>query len=222
MHETAGDRQTGHTVVNAIIALINRLVLSWPCLATLGTRQIGMHTWSDQLMPLIWRATSDSSCDQLRQVLLEQHRGQEALMAFRVWWVEQGVHSASEAIPILNNIARQQGVRGPPVRCYQYLQAPVQEQAATRSRADSLVARDLNHPQQENGRNQSENGPEARGDDTDTSPAPPSIARNLDSAFRQRCPTPKTEGLNPTARYHWKGSRLLSNNTGEGRTTSTR
>ena len=198
MHQTTGDRQSGHTGVNAITALVNRLVLSLPYLATPDTRQIGMHTWSEQLLPLIWCATSDSSCDRLRQVLLEQHRGQEALMAFRVWWVEQGVHAANEAIPILNNIARQQGVRGPPMRCYKYLQAQlVLEHFAIHSRADCLVARDLIHPQQDNGRNQSENGPDARGDDTDTSPAPPGIARNLDSAFRPEVSNPEDGGPEP-------------------------
>ena len=148
------------------------------------------HVERPAIVPLIWCATSDSSCDQLRQVLLEQNRGQEALMAFRVWWIEQGVHSASEAIPILNNIARQQGVRGPPMRCYQYLQAPVQEHIAILSRAERLAARDLIHPQRDNGRSQSESGLEARGDASDTSPAPPGIERNLDPAFRAEVSNP--------------------------------
>ena len=175
-----------------------------------------MHTRSDQLVPLIWCATSDSSCDQLRQALLEQHRGQEALMAFRVWWIEQGVHSANKAIPILTNIARQQGVRGPLCdaistwrRKCRIISLFIAGQVAlllVTSPTHNKTAAETNRMMEQR-----------HGETSQTrSPAPLVLHETSIPLFGQRCPTSKTEGLNPTARYHWKGSRLFSNNTGEG------
>ena len=135
---TAHDGQAREPAANMVLTLIDKITRSIPYPSTLDTRQLGSHTWSDQLVPLIWCATCDNTCEQLRRALAELDRGHEALMAFRTWWIEQGVHTAEDAIPLLNTIARQQGVRGPPMRCYQYLQAPVQEHIAALSGAEYL------------------------------------------------------------------------------------
>ena len=139
---------------------IDRIMGSLPYLSTLNNRQIGSHTWSDQLVPLIWCATCDSTCEHPKGALTEAGRGHEALMAFRKWWVEQGIHTPEDAIPILNIIARQLGVRGPPIRCYQYLQAPVQEHIATLSGAELVVGSDLVRPQQASERPRTDDAPE--------------------------------------------------------------
>ena len=131
-------------------ALIDRIIGSLPYLSTLSTRQIGSHTWSDQLVPLIWCATRDSTCEQLREALTAAGRGHEALTAFRSWWIGQGIYTPEDAVHILNIIARQLGVRGPPIRRYQYLQAPIQEHLATPSGAEFVVASDLVRTQQTN------------------------------------------------------------------------
>ena len=123
--------------------LIDRIIGFLPYLSTLNARQIGTHTWSDQLVPLIWCATQDNTCEQLREALAAADRGHEALTAFRSWWIEQGIHTAEDAVRTLNIIARQVGVRGPPIRRYQYLQAPIQEHLATLSGAEFVVASDL-------------------------------------------------------------------------------
>lgn len=56
--------------------------------------------------------------------------------------------------------------------------------------------RDLTLPRA-SGRNQSENGPEVRGDDSDALPVPPGIERNLDSAFRAEVSNPEDGGPEP-------------------------
>ena len=149
-----------HPPPSTVRTLIDRIIGSLPYLSTLSARQIGPHTWSDQLVPLIWCATCDSTCEHLRGALTEAGRGHEALMAFRTWWIEQGIHTAEDAIPILNTIARQLGVRGPPTRCYQYLQAPVQEHIATLSGAELVVGSDLVRPQQASERPRTDDAPE--------------------------------------------------------------
>ena len=131
-------------------ALIGKIIGSWPYLSTLSTRQIGTHTWSDQLVPLIWRTTQDSTCEQLREALTSAGRGHEALTAFRTWWIGQGIYSTEDAVHILNSIALQLGVGCQPIRRYQYLQAPIQEHLATLSGAEFVVASDLVRTQQAN------------------------------------------------------------------------
>ena len=137
-----------HSPPGTARALIDRIIGSPLYLSTLSTRQIGSHTWSDQLVPLIWRATRDSTCEQLREALAAAGRGHKALTAFRSWWIGQGIYTPEDAIHILNIIARQLGVRGPPIRRYQYLQAPIQEHLATLSRAKLVVGSDLVRTQQ--------------------------------------------------------------------------
>ena len=183
-----------------------------------------MHTHgaTNYVAPLIWCATSDSTCEQLRQALAEQDRGQAAFMAFRTWWIEQGVHSASGAVPILNNIARQQGVRGPPLRCYQYVQAPVQEHIATLSRAECLVAQDWIIPQRANSRIQPESGPEVRGDQFEAPSVPPDIERNLDSAFRAVVSNHDDGGSEPDGQVLLERLQIAFEQYRKGRTTSAR
>ena len=137
-----------HPPTDTARTLIDRIIVSLPYLSTLNTRQIGTHTWSDQLVPLIWCATQDNTCEQLREALTAADRGHEALTAFRSWWIEQGIHTSEDAVHTLNVIARQVGVRGPPIRRYQYLQAPIQEHIATLSGAEFVVASDLVRTQQ--------------------------------------------------------------------------
>ena len=137
-----------HPPLGTARALIDRIIGSLPYFSTLSTRQIGSHTWSDQLVLLIWCATRDSTCEQLREALTAAGRGHEALTAFRSWWIGQGVYTPEDAVHTLNTIARQLGVRGPPIRRYQYLQAPIQEHLATLSGAEFAVGSDLVRTQQ--------------------------------------------------------------------------
>ena len=102
-------------------SLIDMIIASLPYLSTLNNRQIGTHTWSNQLVPLIWCATQDDTYEQLREALIAAERGYSALTAFRAWWIGQGIHTAENAKHTLDAIARQVGVRGPPTRQYQYL-----------------------------------------------------------------------------------------------------
>ena len=83
-----------------------------------------------------------------REALTAADRGHEALTAFRSWWIEQGIYTPEDAVHTLNIIARQLGVRGPPIRRHQYLQAPIQGHLATLSGADFVVASDLVRTQQ--------------------------------------------------------------------------
>ena len=70
------------------------------------------------------------------------------------------------------------------MRCYQYLQAPVQEHIAAHSRAEYLVAQDLVLPQRASGRVQAESGPEVMRDDLEAPVMATDIERNLDSGLR--------------------------------------
>ena len=146
------------------------------------------HTWSDRLVPLIWCATSDNACEQLRQALSEadddmrrscpsEHGGSNkgyTLLRMRFHYV-------------LNSIARQLRVRGPPMRCYQYLQAPVQEHIAALSGAEYLVGRDLVRAQQATGRSQSGGAPATARDELEGSRMATDTERN--SATRPRTST---------------------------------
>ena len=163
-----------------VLILIDRIIRSIPYLSTLRTRQLGSHTWSDQLVPLIWCATCDSAREQLRRALTTSDRGHGALMSFRTWWIEQGVHTAEGAVPLLNTIARQLGVRGPPIRCYQYLQAPIQEHIAALSGAEyrKLLGHDLVRPQQTNKGPPAEDMMGASRDEPGDNAMPTDIERN--------------------------------------------
>ena len=110
-----------------------------------------MHTWSEQLVPLVWCATSDDTYDLLRQALAEHRRGQGALATMRGWWIEQGVHSPGAAIDVMNNIARQHPACEAPARPHQYLQAPLQEGILALSGAAILVPTDLVQPRHDVG-----------------------------------------------------------------------
>ena len=82
-HAAANSRRGQYSDIDAIDGLINRLVRSLPYLESLTLNQIGSHTWSDQLVPIIWRTTADSSCDQMRLALRSHNRGVEALETVR-------------------------------------------------------------------------------------------------------------------------------------------
>ena len=161
-----------------VLILIDRIIRSIPYFSALSTRQLGSHTWSDQLVPLIWRATCESACEQLRRALTTSDRGHDALMFFRMWWIEQGVHTAEDAVPLLNTIVRQLGVRGPPIRCYQYPQAPIQEHIAAPSGAEFPVGHDLVRPQQTNRGPPAEDMMEASRDEPGDNAMPTDIERN--------------------------------------------
>ena len=94
----SNDRAERSARLTAAAAHIRCLILSLPRLARLDNRQLGVHTWSEQLVPLIWRAASDDTYDLLRQALAEHQRGQGALATMRGWWIEQEVHTPGAAI----------------------------------------------------------------------------------------------------------------------------
>ena len=122
--------------------LVDQLLSSLAYIDTLDNRQIGTHTWSAQLVPLIWCATNDWSCEQLGRALTSRGRGQEALHALRQWWARQGVSSPTSALPVMRQIAGR-APRCDVPRVLGYLHAALQERIVLLSGTDVLIPLDL-------------------------------------------------------------------------------
>ena len=123
--------------------LEQQLIASLPRLDAMDLQQASAHTWSAQLVPLIWCASEESAATALRTMLSDSDRGHGALDAIAAWWRGQGVDRAEGAIPVLRGIAASCGAGPGPARRAEYLDARVQEEVIARSETDALVQQDL-------------------------------------------------------------------------------
>ena len=126
-----------------LVRLAQQLIASLPRLDAMDLQQASAHTWSAQLVPLIWCASEESATSALRTMLSDNDRGHGALDAIAAWWRAQGVDRAERAIPILRGIAASSGAGPGPARRAEYLDARVQEEVVARSETDALVQQDL-------------------------------------------------------------------------------